>query len=59
MRAIIDEIERANTVAHGYGGTVFLRTLGDCFARLDGRAATAAERAEIDALAHALVGRSS
>jgi putative hydrolase of the HAD superfamily len=55
VRAIIDEIERANTVAHGYGSTVFLRTLGDCFARLNGRAATASERARIDELAHALV----
>jgi putative hydrolase of the HAD superfamily len=55
VRTIIDEIERANTVAHGYGSTVLLRTLGDCFARLNGRSATAAERARIDELAHALV----
>jgi putative hydrolase of the HAD superfamily len=55
VRAIIDEIERANTVAHGYGSTVFLRTLGDCFARLNDRPTTDAERAHIDELAHALV----
>jgi putative hydrolase of the HAD superfamily len=55
IRAIIDEIERANTFAHGYGSTVFLRTLGDCFHRLNDRPATGDERAEIDRLADALV----
>jgi putative hydrolase of the HAD superfamily len=55
VRVIIDDIERANTVADGYGSAVFLRTLRDCFARLNGRAATATERARIDELAYALV----
>jgi putative hydrolase of the HAD superfamily len=55
VRELIDEIERANTVAHGYGSTVFLRTLGDCFLRLNDRPASDAERAQIEQLAHALV----
>ncbi|MFY1616478.1 HAD family hydrolase [Micromonospora sp. WMMD736] len=55
IRAILDDIERANAVAHGYGSKVFLRSLGDCLARLRDRPATEAERREIDRLALALV----
>jgi putative hydrolase of the HAD superfamily len=57
VRAVRNEIELANTVAHGYGSRVFLRTLGDCFARLSERAASDAEEAQIRALAAALVER--
>ncbi|MFI6262920.1 HAD family hydrolase [Micromonospora sp. NPDC051006] len=54
-RAILDDIERANAVAHGYGSKVFLRSLGECLERLRERPATDAERREIDRLAVALV----
>ena len=54
MRTVLDEIELANTVAHGYGSRVFLRTLGDCFARLNERPASPAEEAQIRELAAAL-----
>jgi len=57
IRAILDDIERANTVAHGYGSQVFLRSLGDCLSRLRERPATAAEQREIEELAVALVDR--
>ncbi|MFI7608224.1 HAD family hydrolase [Micromonospora sp. NPDC049366] len=55
IRAILDDIERANTVTHGYGSKVFLRSLGECLERLRARPATDAERREIDRLAVALV----
>ena len=29
IRRILDDIERANAAAHGYGSKVFLRSLGD------------------------------
>ncbi|MEH1098409.1 HAD family hydrolase [Micromonospora sp. CPCC 205561] len=54
-RAILDDIERANTVAHGYGSKVFLRSLGECLERLRQRPATVAEQREIEDLAAALV----
>jgi len=55
IRSVFNDIEAANTVAHGYGSQVFLRSLGECFDRLQQRPATEAERREIDALAVALV----
>lgn len=55
IRKVFNDIEAANTVTHGYGSRVFLRSLGECFARLRERPATDAERQEIDALAVALV----
>ncbi len=55
VRSVFNDIEAANTVAHGYGSQVFLRSLGECFARLQERAATEAELREIDALAVALL----
>lgn len=54
-RAVLDDVERANVVVHGYGAISFLRSLHDSFERLRERPATAAERAEIEALAAALV----
>ncbi len=56
IRAVLDDIERANAVAHGYGSKVFLRSLGECLERLRERPATARERAEIEELAVALIG---
>ncbi|MEH0935290.1 HAD family hydrolase [Micromonospora psammae] len=55
IRAVLDDIERANAVAHGYGSKVFLRSLGECLERLRERPATERERREIDELATALV----
>ncbi|WP_406071309.1 HAD family hydrolase [Micromonospora sp. NBC_01638] len=55
LRAILDDIERANTVAHGYGSKVFLRSLRECLERLRERPATDVERQDIDRLAVALV----
>ncbi|MCL7455877.1 HAD family hydrolase [Micromonospora echinofusca] len=55
IRAILDDIERANAVAHGYGSKVFLRSLGECLERLRQRPATGAERRQLDELTAALV----
>jgi putative hydrolase of the HAD superfamily len=55
IRAVLRDVEVANTAAHGYGSRVFLRTLADCFERLRARPATAAERRRIEELAVALV----
>jgi putative hydrolase of the HAD superfamily len=54
-RAVLDEVERANVVVHGYGSASFLHSLRDCFERLSERPATAAEAREIEELAAALV----
>ncbi|WP_219415173.1 HAD family hydrolase [Pseudonocardia nigra] len=54
-RAVLDEVERANVVVHGYGSVGFLHSLRDCFERLSERPATAAEAREIEELAAALV----
>ncbi|MFJ6751084.1 HAD family hydrolase [Streptomyces sp. NPDC091266] len=53
VRAVLDGIEAANAVTHGYGSKVFLQSLGECVARLRGRAATAEESARISAWAAA------
>ncbi|GAA5187220.1 HAD family hydrolase [Rugosimonospora acidiphila] len=54
MRAVLDEIEAANAVTHGYGAKVLLRSLHDCFERLSERPADPAERTAINELAGAL-----
>jgi putative hydrolase of the HAD superfamily len=54
VRAVLDEIETANAVTHGYGAKMLLRSLHDCFERLQKRPAEPAERAAIDKLAAAL-----
>lgn len=55
IRQILNDVEAANTVAHGYGTHVFLASLAGCFERLRERPADADERREIEELAHALV----
>lgn len=55
IRAILDDIERANAAVHGYGSRVFLRSLAECLEKLRARPATGRERREIDELAVALV----
>jgi putative hydrolase of the HAD superfamily len=57
LRTILDDIERANCAAHGYGTKIFLRSLGDCLERLRARPATAAEQRQILDLADALVNQ--
>ncbi len=54
-RAVLDEVERANVGVHGYGTASFLRSLQDCFERLNERPADAAEALHITELAAALV----
>lgn len=55
IRAILDDIEAANAVTHGYGSKVFLRSLAECLGRLRERQATREERLRIDELAVALL----
>ncbi len=55
IRGILNEIEAANTVAHGFGTEVFLRSLGDCFERLSQRPRTEGDLRAIRELATALV----
>jgi putative hydrolase of the HAD superfamily len=55
IRAVLNDVERANARVHGYGSRVFLRNLGECFEKLNERPATEAERREIERLAAALV----
>jgi putative hydrolase of the HAD superfamily len=57
VRAVLDDIQAANAVAHGYGTAMLLRSLADCLERVRERPATAAERRRIDELAVALVER--
>src|ERR1700712_5331454 len=55
IRAVLDDVERATIPVHGYGSASFLRSLHGAFEKLSERPATDAERAEITALAAALV----
>ncbi|MEU3711406.1 HAD family hydrolase [Streptomyces catenulae] len=56
VRAVLDGIEAANAVTHGYGSKVFLLSLGECLARLRGRPASAREAARIEGWAAAFDG---
>jgi putative hydrolase of the HAD superfamily len=55
LRAVLDDVERANVGVHGYGSASFLRSLHDCFERLNERPVDPAEAHHITALAAALV----
>jgi putative hydrolase of the HAD superfamily len=57
VRAVLDDIQAANAVAHGYGTAMLLRSLRDCLERVRERPVTPAERRRIDELAVALVER--
>ncbi|MGY0460911.1 HAD family hydrolase [Kitasatospora sp. cg17-2] len=50
LRAVLDDVQRANAVTHGYGSRMLLRSLGDCVEKLRGRPATGQELAEIEEL---------
>ncbi|MGW8971563.1 HAD family hydrolase [Streptomyces platensis] len=56
VRSVLDGIEAANALTLGYGSKVFLHSLGECVARLRGRAATAGESARIAGWAAAFAG---
>jgi putative hydrolase of the HAD superfamily len=58
LYAMLLDIEAANSVAHGYGAKVFLRSLHDLFERLRDRPADDRESAEIADLAAALADHS-
>jgi len=55
IRAILRDVEAANSATHGYGSRVFLRSLREVFERLHERPATERERQEIEELAVDLV----
>ncbi|WP_431951767.1 HAD family hydrolase [Actinacidiphila sp. bgisy167] len=55
IRALLNEIEAANAVVHGYGSKVFLRSLGELLERLRERPVTPAERRRVEELAVAFV----
>ncbi|MGW1988836.1 HAD family hydrolase [Embleya sp. NPDC001921] len=55
IRSILNDIEAANAITHGYGSKMFLRSLGEALERLHARPATAAELRHIEQLAVALV----
>lgn len=55
IRNVLLDIEAGNAAEHGYGTTVFLRSLRDCFRHLNDRPATDDEHAAIDALARPLL----
>ena len=55
IRAVLDDVEAANSVAHGYGARVFLRSLGECLERLTERPVTDEERRRLDDLANDLL----
>jgi putative hydrolase of the HAD superfamily len=55
IRAVLDDVEAANSVAHGYGARVFLRSLGECLELLTERPTTDQERRRLDQLASTLL----
>lgn len=55
IRHILDDIERANIHTAGFGSLAFLGNLRECFETLMHRPVGAAEAAEIDAMATALL----
>src|SRR5699024_8202379 len=55
MRAVLDEVERTNTTANGYGHQVFQQSLVECFGRLNGRGASDPERQQIREFASVVI----
>jgi putative hydrolase of the HAD superfamily len=55
IRRMLGDIERVNSARHGYGATVFLRSLGDCLEQLTGRAPTPEEQDHLRRLAAAVL----
>jgi putative hydrolase of the HAD superfamily len=55
VRGILDDIERANAVTHGYGTKMLLLSLRRCFERLQERPASQDERQRITGLAADLI----
>lgn len=57
IRAVLDDIERANAVTHGYGSKAFLHSLAECVAKLRERPVTDDEVDRIAVLAAPLIDR--
>jgi putative hydrolase of the HAD superfamily len=57
VRAVLDDIQAANAVSHGYGAKMLLRSLHDCFDQLGSRTANDTDRQQIDRLTAALMDR--
>ncbi|WP_029137094.1 HAD family hydrolase [Nakamurella lactea] len=55
IRAVLDDIERANAVTNGYGSQAFLLNLAECFRTLNSRPLDAAEQRQINELAVDLI----
>ncbi|MGI8403707.1 MAG: HAD family hydrolase [Thermomicrobiales bacterium] len=51
IRAMLNHIQSANAVTHGYGSRMLIHSLGECFEQLRERPATGEERRHIDTLA--------
>ncbi len=56
-RAVFNDVERANTVAHGYGSLVFSRSLRDTYRRLVPGEPDEAELGRIEALGTAILSQ--
>jgi putative hydrolase of the HAD superfamily len=54
-RAVFNEVERENTLAHGYGSLVFSRSLADAYRRLAAHEADEGELARVEALGLAIL----
>jgi putative hydrolase of the HAD superfamily len=54
LRAVLDDIQAANALSHGYGTQMLLRSLGDCVEKLRDRPATVEESDAIRRLTAAL-----
>ncbi len=55
IRAILNDIQAANAVTHGYGSRMFIHSLGECFERLNDRPVNNEERKHIRELAADLI----
>jgi putative hydrolase of the HAD superfamily len=55
VRAVLDEIERANTKIHGYGCRNFARNLAECYQHLAERDISQADLRMVQDFAHAIL----
>lgn len=57
VRAVLDDIERANSKIHGYGSRCFARNLAECYERLAERHISHADLEAVKHFAHAILER--
>ena len=57
VRAVLDDIERANSKIHGYGSRCFARNLAECYERLAERHISHADLEAVKYFAHAILER--